>query len=896
MGGGIKYLHHPFNNYHILNFIFIYSDNSQKTQNPAINVLDELNDLVRDDPKQKDDFQKSCHIRDMKDIESILKFEMKMRMKQNRSQTKSDETPELPDVSLPAFLYSLRDEAKKLIFPNVFLMARETRMKNQSYSESRKANVPIIESLNNLLDIGIQMVSHYQRLGYFLTEKTNTTTNEGASKILEISLHKIVESLKRMNSHCKSDFSNHEKHNLTIDVDIESFFEGFVNLLNNHSSIKKAKEYLLLSDLTEMRPTIFDTEQATQFILQRLTKSSKDAIEAYHGLVIVGIKLQILKLLNCLFQDDDLCTTDIIQSYCSLDGTSFLNHLRYYWEKVIKKKILAIEEGWYMPTILILGKTGTGKSSLCNVFSGKMSQSNLLSGGFPVSSSPDSCTEKTSSGDYCFLGNICRPATIVDSPGFDDPKNESDAIIISDLVDELKQMKGVNQILIAVNGMNPRLDRSMQAMINIFQQMFSPKIWENIGIVFTHLVMDKKTKRKREGAALMTDVEHASEYVNEIKKKFPDVGGIQLDYFFIDTEYDDCDEEERQAFMGDVEKLWVSIKKKSRFDTNFVQNIMTKYKQLQRLVAKRDLYLRQQSQRIRELEKTLEKTSENSNHTKKEICQGYTYAKLKDSSSYHKEIKDYVQYIKTVSPDFNHFKGENPLAEGFWKDVKESWSNLSHGFDPYGSHHSTINIYASFPASMQLIIKNETPHFLTLMHCQNFSQKQKHPKFLWGTSAESQLTNLEATNSFAIPPFTSERLLFVKNKYKKGMPKLTYHLSSVLSFDVNNNYPATETTLRLMAMFKIAMKGHGGNTYGVGFPDSNFSPQMAQDIQNADDGMHRYYIKGSTNARNSRSSIAQGNQIIWPPIDQERSNKYQVSFTIGDMPHCEGIVTFKQIL
>ena len=94
-----------------------------------------------------------------------------------------------------------------------------------------------------------------------------------------------------------------------------------------------------------------------------------------------------------------------------------------------------------IPKILILGKTGTGKSTFCNVIAGKLPDSDKSSGGFPVSSETDSCTKKTTLGDFCYCGDPRRPVTIIDTPGFDDPTKNQDAEIISNLVDELKSMK-----------------------------------------------------------------------------------------------------------------------------------------------------------------------------------------------------------------------------------------------------------------------------------------------------------------------------------------------------------------------------------------------------------------------------------------------------------------------
>ena len=60
--------------------------------------------------------------------------------------------------------------------------------------------------------------------------------------------------------------------------------------------------------------------------------------------------------------------------------------------------------------------------------------------------------------------------SLIDTIGFDDPNNDTDANIISELVLKLKQKcDHVNLFLIAVNGQNPRLDGALVGMIRIFE-------------------------------------------------------------------------------------------------------------------------------------------------------------------------------------------------------------------------------------------------------------------------------------------------------------------------------------------------------------------------------------------------------------------------------------------
>ena len=88
--------------------------------------------------------------------------------------------------------------------------------------------------------------------------------------------------------------------------------------------------------------------------------------------------------------------------------------------------------------------------------------------------------------------------SIIDTIGFDDPSNDTDANIISELVLKLKNhCDHVNLFIIAVNGQNPRLDASLIGMIRIIEGMFGDMFWNQVVIVFTRMPMDAKSVTRR---------------------------------------------------------------------------------------------------------------------------------------------------------------------------------------------------------------------------------------------------------------------------------------------------------------------------------------------------------------------------------------------------------------
>jgi len=181
-----------------------------------------------------------------------------------------------------------------------------------------------------------------------------------------------------------------------------------------------------------------------------------------------------------------------------------------------------------LPTLLILGKMGVGKSSLCNVLAGKSHDSTS----FPVSAEPKSCTQATQAGVYNFLGNEGYAFTMIDTMGFDDPTKNHDADIIADLVEKLTtEVEYVNLVLIALDGNNPRIDRALISMLKTFQAMFTNAIWKHIGIVFTKLTMDPKMKARREKNNHLTDQEKGNAYLKEVVRLFPECRAENLVFF-----------------------------------------------------------------------------------------------------------------------------------------------------------------------------------------------------------------------------------------------------------------------------------------------------------------------------------------------------------------------------
>jgi len=227
--------------------------------------------------------------------------------------------------------------------------------------------------------------------------------------------------------------------------------------------------------------------------------------------------------------------------------------------------------------LLVIGKTGTGKSSLCNVLTGNLPNAKL----FPVSSKASTCTQETTLANANFCGDPDRPLSIIDTIGFDDPTKDHDAKIIAELVLRLQEdCDYINTFVMAVNGQNPRLDGSLLEMIRIFERMFTDKFWDQMVVVFTRLHMDQSSKQRRfEESDNITDDTIAQDYLAEVEKIFGDKGR-KLNYLFIDALYRKTDLDEVESFNNETEKLFSHLMSMSDLPTSQVTKVLTENQKL----------------------------------------------------------------------------------------------------------------------------------------------------------------------------------------------------------------------------------------------------------------------------------------------------------------------------
>ena len=253
-------------------------------------------------------------------------------------------------------------------------------------------------------------------------------------------------------------------------------------------------------------------------------------------------------------------------------------------EAYARRKVVVTNEADYSrPRMVILGRTGAGKSSLANVLLGRdrsYEKDDYDNGCFLVKDVWTPTTKATCALQGHWLGNSTKPkVTIIDTPGFGDVPEE-DEKTIKGLVGWLKnEIRFVDVFMIAIPKSENRLTNSMREMLELFQQMFGDEFWINTILVATMWSYDQRSIDRRENKTEKWWVDSLN---RDVFKKELQVNQ-ELSAVFIDTFYNPDEALEVAKFKENTNKLWSFAMRMqiSPFECRDIKIAVTQLRQLE---------------------------------------------------------------------------------------------------------------------------------------------------------------------------------------------------------------------------------------------------------------------------------------------------------------------------
>lgn len=202
-------------------------------------------------------------------------------------------------------------------------------------------------------------------------------------------------------------------------------------------------------------------------------------------------------------------------------------------------------------TLILVGRTGAGKSQFCRYIATTEGYGNLSpSTKFRADDCIDSVTDRMES-DVATVNCLSGEGTvrIFDTRGLSDTAGRDQAII-SETVKAIREVDNCSAIVIVLDSSNMRLDAATAEMLEYFRDIFGPSVIDNIVFAFTRCNKEQVAKFRGEPAKYAQAWSHAvcklwgvasrdipSFYLNTHKSDpcipHSDVHEQELDKFFI---------------------------------------------------------------------------------------------------------------------------------------------------------------------------------------------------------------------------------------------------------------------------------------------------------------------------------------------------------------------------
>lgn len=246
------------------------------------------------------------------------------------------------------------------------------------------------------------------------------------------------------------------------------------------------------------------------------------------------------------------------------------------------------------PRIILIGETGSGKSSLANAFIGVSPTCNNDCS-FPVCPRKlTSCTAETNYRTGRWLGNQSEPmVTIVDTPGFGDSGGRDvQNKLISDMMEILNhEIKTCNVIVLAIKsaGFN-RIDASMHTMLQQMTALFGNSVWDKLVINIGWFKYSQLQQTIRRATCLdpvrCRDEEYFKTEISKVlKERYNEKIKGDLRFTFIDSHANQSDVYQKTPFEENAKQLLEYATSGEEFVLQTVNDVLEKNTELEETLS-----------------------------------------------------------------------------------------------------------------------------------------------------------------------------------------------------------------------------------------------------------------------------------------------------------------------
>ena len=328
--------------------------------------------------------------------------------------------------------------------------------------------------------------------------------------------------------------------------------------------------------------------------------------------------------------------------------------------------------------LLFLGKTGSGKSALCNALSVPIEETDeFFEKKFPECADIGIGNTSSVLSNVDYLGQPEKEVSFIDTVGFDSTKMSNTKI--AEFIVKLKECCDFINLCAVVLNAPKRIEDSLKDTIVLLVNMFGKEwFWKNVVFIISNLQQSDKQVEKRKRRS-MDDKRLISSLCDQLREDFELETALNPPIIIIDAHCDMAEEDERVRFEEKANALYDMLMDPNRtaMPVNSIEKVACKYEGLQEAINKAEEDNDKLRKKVKELEterdnnlKAMKRAeAEAASYKEKEAKAREKAAQLQEKAENaeknadRKESEHLRQEVERVKQDIKKFEAERKKAE-----------------------------------------------------------------------------------------------------------------------------------------------------------------------------------------------------------------------------------------